>query len=177
MIDRTNQDAVPGCHAELTGLVPQLTTPSRHHGGLVDIWFGVRWTERQPEWAESFERHSNGRRPDPDNPSFFGLLAHASSSGLIVARHVSPERQVWQQVEEAARALIDLVNRDVTARRETTPSPPSTGRGWTLRVRDASAFLLSLGWLSEQKPTLPAVAELPIQVSHGSSGHLPTRSG
>ena len=172
MIDRTNQDVVRGSYAELTGLVPQLTTPSRHHAGLVDIWFGVRWTEREPEWTEAFQRLSNGRRPDPDNPSLFSLLAHAPSSGLIVARHVSPDRRVWQQVEEAARTLIDSVNREVTDKRDTPPSAPdSDRRKWTLRMRDASAFFLSLSWFAEQKPTLPSVAELPIQVSHRSPGH------
>ena len=171
MIDRTNQDVVRGSHAELTGLIPQLTTPSRHHCELVDIWFGVRWTEREPAWSEAFERLSNGRRPDPDNPSFFALLAHASSSGLIVARQVSPDRRVWQQVEEAARALIELVDREVADKRHTPTSKSDSGlRGWTLRVRDASAFFLSLSWFGEQKPTLPSVAEIPIQVSHRSPG-------
>jgi hypothetical protein len=172
MIDRTNLDVLRGSHAELTGLVPQLTTPSRHHGGLVDIWFGVRWIDRDPQWTEAFERLSNGRRPDPDNPSFFSLLAHAPCSGLIVARQVSPDRRVWQQVEEAARTLIDLVNRELTDKRDTPSSAAeSNRRGWTLRVRDASAFFLSLSWFGEQKPTLPSVAELPIQVSHRSPGH------
>jgi hypothetical protein len=172
MLDRTNQDATRARQAELTGLVPQLTTPSRHHGELVDIWFGVRWTERQPEWTESFERLSNGRRPDPDHPSYFSLLAHGSTSGLIVARHVSPDRQVWRKVEESATALVDLVNRDVAAQNSAPPSAPASApRAWTLRMRDASAFLLSLNWLGEQKPSLPSVTELPIHVSHRSPGH------
>ncbi|MEO6527766.1 MAG: hypothetical protein ABIP93_14180 [Gemmatimonadaceae bacterium] len=172
MVDRSNQDVLRGCCAELTGLVPQLTTPSRLHGELVDIWFGVRWTERLPEWTESFDRLSNGRRPDPDHPSYFSLLAHASTSGLIVARHISPDRRVWHTVEEAARALIELVNHDVADLRAGPPDTPiSNRRAWTLRVRDASAFILSLGWLGEQKPALPSVAELPIQVSHRSHGH------
>jgi hypothetical protein len=171
MIDRTNDDVVYESHAELTGLVPQLTTPSRHHGELVDIWFGVRWTEREPEWKETFERLSNGRRPDPDNPSFFSLLAHAPSSGLIAARQVSPDRRVWQQVEEATRALIDLVNREAADKKHAPSLKSDSGlRGWTLRVRDASAFFLSLSWFGEQKPTLPTVAEIPIQVSHRSPG-------
>jgi hypothetical protein len=172
MTERTNQDMVHEGYAELTGLVPQLTTPSRHHGELVDIWFGVQWTERQPEWDEAFARLSNGRRPDPDNPSFFSLFSHAESSGLIVARHVSPDRNVWKKVEEAARALIEMVNRDVAARLA-PPSAKSNAnhRGWSLRMRDATAFLVSLGWFGSQRPTLPSVSELPIQVSHRSPGH------
>lgn len=172
MTARTNQDVAHAAHAELTGLVPQLTTPSRHHGELVDIWFGVRWTERQPEWDDSFERLANGRRPDPDHPSFFSLFSHAPSSGLIVARHVTPDRQVWRNVEETARALIDQVNRDVAARREPPSRPASTGRGWSLRMRDASSFLFSLSWFGEPKPALPSVSELPMQISQQSSGHI-----
>src|SRR3954447_17113299 len=171
MTECTNQDVVHGRHAKLTGLVPQLTTPSRHHGELVDIWFAVQWTDRKPEWDEAFARLSNGRRPDPDNPSFFALFSHAACNGLIVARHVSPDRRVWQKVEEAARSLIEMVNEDVAARREPSAKKPETGHGaWSLRVRDATAFLISLGWFSDQKPALPAVNELPIQVSQRSAG-------
>lgn len=174
MIDRTNQDVTRARFAELTGLVPQLTTPSRHHGELVDIWFGVRWSEHGPEWDESFERLSNGRRPDPGSPSYFGLFTHGLSTGLIVARQVTPDRSVWQAVEETAQALVEQVNRDVA----TKLSPPTSGptsssesrRGWSLRVRDASAFLFSLGWLGDQKAALPRVAEVPIRVSHRSTG-------
>lgn len=131
MAERTNEEVVHGRYAELTGLVPQLTTPSRHHGELVDIWFGVHWTERQAEWDEAFARLSDGRRPDPDNPSFFALFSHGASSGLIVARHVSPDRSVWPKVEEAARDLVDVVNRDV-ATRLAPPSAKSSSsqRGW-----------------------------------------------
>ena len=172
MTERTNQDVVYGRYAELMGLVPQLTTPSRHHGELVDIWFALQWTERLAEWDEAFARLSNGRRPDPDNPSFFGLFSHAESSGLIVARHVSPDRNVWKKVEESARSLIDTVNRDVAARLAPSTTKSSVShRSWSLRMRDATAFLVSLGWFGSHRPTLPAVSELPIQVSHQSHGH------
>jgi hypothetical protein len=172
MTDRADQDVVHGRYARLTGLVPQLTTPSRHHSELVDIWFAVQWTERDPDWDATFARLSNGRRPDPDNPSFFALFSHAACNGLIVARHVSPDPGVWQKVEEAARAVIELVNADVAARREPSSNTPGKGlRAWSLRVRDATAFLASLGWFNDQKPALPAVTELPIQVSPRSARH------
>lgn len=171
MIDRTSRDISTLNFAELTGIVPQLTTPSRNHGHLVDIWFGVQWQERDAEWEESFTRLSNGRRPDPDNPSFFGLFSHASSSGLIVARQVSADREVWRQVEDEARALITSVNLDIEARRTPPPSSPSSkGRHWALRVRDASAFFAALGWLGEPKQGLPTANEIPIRVSPSTPG-------
>jgi len=169
MIERTNQDA--GCEgfAELTGMAPQLTTPSRHHRELVDIWFEVQWTEHDTEWDESFKRLANGRRPDPDTPSFWALCAHTAASGLIVARQVSPDRRAWQKIEVEASALIGMVNRDAAARRSPPREPPPGPSRWTLRMRDASTFLSSILWLGMQKPRLEQVAKVPIRVSHGSS--------
>jgi hypothetical protein len=169
MIDRANQDVVYERYAELTGMAPQLTTPSRHHNELVDIWFGVQWTERDAEWDEAFARLSNGRRPDPDTPSFFGLFAHTANSGLIVARQVSADRAVWRRVEVEASALIEVVNLEVFTRRAPPQAPPPKPSGWSLRMREASTFLMSVLWLGEQKPRLDTVAKIPIQVSHGSS--------
>ena len=71
MIDRAHQDANLESDVALTGLVPQLTTPSRDHDHLVDIWFGVQWRQRSAEWEESFARLANGLRPDPRSPSYF----------------------------------------------------------------------------------------------------------
>jgi len=170
MIDRAHQDAHLESDVVLTGLVPQLTTPSRDHGDLVDIWFGVQWRERSAEWEESFARLAKGWRPDPQSPSYFDLFSYSTSSGLIVARRVGAEALVWRQVEDQARLLVGRVNRDVLDRR-TPPSPSErSSRAWTLRVRDASSGLLgSLRWISEPKHALPSVVpELPIQVSHGS---------
>ena len=82
MIDRAHQDANFESDVVLTGLVPQLTTPSRDHGDLVDIWFGVQWRERSAEWEESFARLANEWRPDPRSPSYFDLFSYAANSGL-----------------------------------------------------------------------------------------------
>ncbi len=168
MIDRANQDVVYERYAELTGMATQLTTPSRHHSDLVDIWFGVQWTEHDAEWDASFARLSNGRRPDPDTPSFFGLFAHTANNGLIVARQVSADRAVWRKVEVEASALIETVNIDVATRRSPPPTPPARPSGWSLRMREATSFLLSVLWLGEQKPRLET-AKVPIQVSHRTS--------
>jgi len=172
MIDSANQDVVNGKNAELTGLAPQLTTPSRHHSELVDIWFGVQWRERNAEWEESFHRLATGRRPDPDTPSYFGLFAHASASGLIVARQVSADRSVWRRVEAEARSLLALVDRELASRRSPPTPPTAHGKsgGWSLRVREAQAFLSSVLWLGEQKSTLPSVTEMPIRIPNGSTG-------
>ena len=172
MIDRANQDVVNGKYTELTGLAPQLTAPSRHHNDLVDIWFGVRWRERDADWDEAFQRLAHGRRPDPETPSHFALIAHAVGSGLIVARQVRPDRAVWGRVEAEARSLLALVDRDVAERRS-PPSPPSrTARSstWSLRMREAQAFLSSVFLLGEPKPHIPAVTKIPIRVPNGSAG-------
>jgi hypothetical protein len=169
MLDRATQGAVSEGHAELIGMAPQLTTPSRHHRELVDIWFEVEWAERDAEWDETFKRLANGRRPDPDTPSFFALLSLTCSSGLIVARQVSADRAVWPKIEAEASALIGLVNREVATRRSPPPPPPERPTRWTLRMREASSFLASVLWLGEQKPRLESVAKVPIRVSHGSS--------
>jgi len=159
MIDRAPQDATLESEVVLTGLVPQLTTPSRDHGDLVDIWFGVRWPERSSEWEESFARLAKEWRPDPHFPSFFDLFSYAANSGLIVARRVSADAAKWRQVEDQARLLVGRVNRDVEDRRTPPPSPGEPPRGWTLRVRDASAGLrASLRWIGEPKHALPKVA-------------------
>jgi hypothetical protein len=169
MIDRAHQEVTLEPHVTLTGLVPQLTTPSRDHSDLVDIWFGVQWRERRTDWEEAFARAATGWRPDPRSPSYFDLFSYTANSGLIVARRVTADAIVWRQVEEQARALVGAVNRDIFDR--TPPSAPSRpSRGWTLRVRDVSNGLLaSLRWVSEPKHSLPSVVpKLPIQVSHGS---------
>jgi hypothetical protein len=166
MIDRAHQDVSFESEVVLTGLVPQLTTPSRDHGDLVDIWFGVRWSERSTEWEASFARLAKEWRPDPLSPSFFDLFSYAANSGLIAARRVNADAAVWRQVEEQARLLVGRVNRDVDERR----APPSEGepsRGWTLRARDVSSGLRSsLRWIGEPKHALPSVApKLPIPIS------------
>jgi hypothetical protein len=169
MIDRAHQKATLESEVALTGLVPQLTTPSRDHGDLVDIWFEVRWRERSAEWEESFARLAKDWRPAPDSPSCFDLFSYATNSGLIAARRVSADAASWRQVEEQARLLVGRVNRDVDERRS-PPSPNETARGWTMRVRDVSSGLrASLRWVSEPKHSLPSVVpKLPIQISPSS---------
>jgi hypothetical protein len=167
MIDRAPQDVTLEQEVVLTGLVPQLTTPSRDHGNLVDIWFGVRWRERSAEWEASFARVAKDWRPDPHGPSFFDLFSYSASSGLIAARRVSADAATWRQVEDQARLLVGRVNREVEERRMTPPSASDHSRGWTLRVREAGSGLrASLRWLGEPKHALPAVVpKLPIQIS------------
>jgi hypothetical protein len=170
MIDRAPQDATLESDVVLTGLVPQLTTPSRDHGNLVDIWFGVRWRERDAEWEESFANLAKEWRPDPQSPSVFDLFSYSANGGLIVARRVSADASVWRQVEDQARLLVGRVNRDVEERRAMPSSGTVHPRGWTLRVRDASSGLLaSLRWVGEPKHALPAVVpKLPIQITPSS---------
>ncbi|MFL5607244.1 MAG: hypothetical protein ACJ8AD_12410 [Gemmatimonadaceae bacterium] len=170
MIDRAHQDVNLEADVVLTGLVPQLTTPSRDHGDLVDIWFGLQWRERDAEWAEAFARLAKAWRSDAHGPSCFDLFSYAANCGLIVARRVSAEVGAWGQVEEQARILVGRVNRDMRERRRTPSAPDGTSRGWTLRVRGASSGLLaSLRWMSEPKHALPSVVpELPIQLPRSS---------
>ncbi len=170
MIDRAHQEARVESDVTVSGLVPQLTTPSRDHGSLVDIWFGVHWRERSAEWEESFARLADGWRPDPRSPSYFDLFSYSANSGLIVARRVSPDAAVWRQVEEQVRTLVGRVNVDMTLRPRPPAAPDRSSRGWAVRVRDASSGLLtSLRWISEPKHALPSVVpKLPIQVSHSS---------
>ena len=167
MIDRAPQEATLESEVLLTGLVPQLTTPSRDHGDLVDIWFGVQWRERSAEWEESFARLAKEWQPDPRHPSFFDLFSYAANCGLIVARRVSADANTWRTVEEQARLLIGRVSREVEERRTAPPAPGEHARGWTLRMREAGSGLrASLRWIGEPKNALPAVVtKLPIQIS------------
>jgi hypothetical protein len=169
MMDRTSRGGTPGQLAELKGIVPQLTTPSRNHGELVDLWFGVEWNEPSDDWEKAFSTVVAGRRPDPLTPSFFALFAHASTNGLIVARHVRRDAAAWRQAEDEARSLVADVNAEVRVD-PVRPSTPAIAQGrWMLRVREASTYFASLRWLGEPKRHFP-VAELPIQVS-GPTSH------
>ena len=144
MIDRAHQDVNLESEVVLTGLVPQLTTPSRDRGDLVDIWFGVQWRERNAEWEETFARLATGWRPDPLSPSCFDLFSYAANSGLIVARRVRADARVWRQVEEQARLLVGRVNGDVI---ESADEPIGSVARMDAAVRDASSGLLaSLRW-------------------------------
>src|SRR5215207_1571225 len=156
MTDRTRRDASSGTDAQLTGLIPRLTWPSRNHDDLVDIWFSVECRERSTEWDEAFVRLANGRRPDPRHPSYFDLFSHRTSSALIAARRVSAAPAVWDEVEMEARRLVGEVNRAVAEGRAT---PPITSRrsGWSVRARPAtpisgatpSSGVPRRGWLLE----------------------------
>ena len=169
MIDRTRSKNDAGPHAELTGIVPQLTTPSRQHAHLVDVWFGLRWRERDAEWEACFAALAEGRRPDDNTPSFFSLFSHSSSRGLIAARQVSADPPRWAKIEEEARALIAAVNREAAARRAPCPVQETASRSWSVRVRDAASYLASLRWIGDTKSELPTVSELPMGASRGPS--------
>jgi hypothetical protein len=165
----TRRDGEPETDVRLTGLIPRLTSPSRNNGDLVDIWFGIDRRHRTFEWDETFQRIAEGWRPDPRQPSHFALFSHPSSSALIVARQVSPDRAVWREIEVEARALVSRVNRAVADQR----TPPSEARrsGWSLRGRAASGDPSSpRNWLSEAAHAIRNLVPKPtIPVSQSSS--------
>jgi hypothetical protein len=148
----------------ITGLIPRLTSPSRNHHDLVDIWFGVERQRRTYEWDEAFARVAEGWRPDPRNASHFALFSHPSSSVLIVARQVSSDRAVWREVELEARALVNRVNRAVAEQR-TPPVETRRSGGWLLRGRDAAREGEPRGWLSEAIRSLVPKPGLPVSQS------------
>jgi len=153
----------------LTGLVPRLTSPSRHNGDLVDIWFGIERRERTYEWDEAFARVAEGWRPDPRQQSHFALFSHPSSTALIVARQVSPDLAVWREIENEARALVSRVNGAV-ADQWTPPVPTRRSRGPVLGGPGAAREWFPRNWLSEAAQAFRALVPKPnIPVSHGSS--------
>lgn len=150
----------------LTGLIPRLTSPSRHSGELVDIWFGIERRHRTCEWDEAFVRVAEGWRPDPRHSSHFALFSHPSSCALIVARQVSPERAVWREIEIEARALVSRVNRAV-ADQHAPPVQVRRSGGWLLRGRGTTPDAASHGWLSEAAQAFRKLVPKPsIPVSH-----------
>ena len=153
----------------LTGLIPRLTSPSRNHSDLVDIWFGVERRQHTFEWDEAFARVAEGWRPDPKQPSHFALFSHPSSSALIVARQVSRSRATWREIEVEARALVSRVNRAVAEQRTATVETPRSG-GWLLRGRGGDPDAASRNWLGEMTQLFRGLVPKPtIPVSHGSS--------
>lgn len=153
----------------LTGLIPRLTSPSRYHSELVDIWFGIERRHRTFEWDEAFARVAEGWRPDPREPSHFALFSHPSSSALIVARQVSRNRAVWGEIEIEARALVSRVNRAIVELR-TAPVEIRRSGGWLQRGDGASPEATSRNWLGEMTQLFRGLVPKPtIPVSHGSS--------
>jgi hypothetical protein len=153
----------------LTGLIPRLTSPSRHQVKLVDIWFGIERRKRTCEWDEAFLRVAEGCRPDPRHPSHFALFSHPSSSAHIVARQVSADRSVWLEIEVEARALVNLVNRAV-AELWTPPAPMHRASGSLLGGRSDARNLAPRTWLSEAAQAIRSLVPKPnIPVSDGSS--------
>ena len=134
--------------ARLTGLIPRLTSPSRNHAGLVDIWFAVERLHRSSEWDDVFVRVAEGWRPDPRQPSRFALFSHPCSTVLIVARQVSPDPAAWRDVEVEARALVSRVNRAVAEQRRPVVQPQTPQRTW---LGDAAQTVRGL----VPKPTIP----------------------
>lgn len=147
----------------LTGLISRLTSPSRNHSDLVDIWFGIERRHQTSEWDEAFARVAEGWRPDPRQPSHFALFSHPSSIGLIVARQVSRDPAVWREIEVEARALVSHVNHAV-AEQPTRPVESRRSGGWLPRGRGTSPETAARNWLTEMaqqvrglvlKPTIP----------------------
>jgi hypothetical protein len=153
----------------LTGLIPRLTSPSRNHVELVDIWFGIERRQRTFEWDEAFVHVADGWRPDPRHQSHFALFSHPSSSALIVARQVSPDRNVWREIEVEARALVNRVNRAVAEQR-TPPEPLHRPSGSLLGGRSDARDLSPRAWFSEAAQAIRSLVPKPnIPVSDGSS--------
>lgn len=149
-----DRDGAVETDARLTGLVPQLTSPSRNNARLVDIWFAIERRHRSEEWDEAFARVAEGWRPDPRHQSHFALFSHPCSSALIVARLVSPDATAWRDIEVEARALVSRVNRAV-ADQQTPPAPAGSSQRT---------------WLSDAAQTIRGLVPKPsIPVSHGSS--------
>jgi hypothetical protein len=156
----------------VTGLIPRLTSPSRNNGELVDIWFGIERRQRTYEWDEAFARVAEGWRPDPRHQSYFALFSHPSSSALIVARQVSPDRTVWREIEVEARALVSRVNRAVADQRTPPVQTRRTG-GPMLRRRGAARDWFPRNWLSELAQALRGLVPKPgIPVSQSSSSGI-----
>lgn len=165
----TRQEQEAETDVRLTGLMARLTSPSRNHSDLVDIWFGLERRQQTFEWDEAFARVAEGWRPDPRQPSHFGLLSHPSSSALIVARQVSRNRAVWIEIETEARTLVNRVNRAVAEQRAQSMEIRRTG-GWLLRGRGVSPDAASRNWLGEMALLVRGLVPKPaLPVSPGSS--------
>ena len=148
----------------LTGLIPRLTSPSRNNSHLVDLWFGVERRQRTNEWDEAFARVAEGWRPDPRQPSHFALFSHPCSSPLIVARQVSADRAVWNEIEMEARALVSHVNRVVDELR-TAAGQGGPDLGWPVNGAGAPR-----NWFIEAAQTIRGLVPKPtIPVSQSSS--------
>jgi len=165
----TRQGQEAETDVRLTGLMARLTSPSRNYSDLVDIWFGLERRQHTFEWDEAFARVAEGWRPDPRQPSHFGLLSHPSSSALIVARQVSRNRAVWSEIETEARTLVSRVNRAVAEQRALSVEIRRTG-GWLLRGRGPSSDSPSRNWLGDMALLFRGLVPKPaLPVSQGSS--------
>ena len=166
----TRREGEAETDVRVTGLVPRLTSPSRHNCELVDIWFGIERRQRTYEWDEAFARVAEGWRPDPRHQSHFALFSHPSSSALIVARQVSPDRTVWRDIEVEAQTLVSRVNR-VVADERTPPMQTLRPGRQTLPRRGAARDWFPRNWLSVAAHVLRGLVPKPtIPVSQSSSG-------
>jgi hypothetical protein len=166
---KTQREGEGETDVRLTGLVPRLTSPSRNHSELVDIWFGIERLHRSFEWDEAFARVAEGWRPDPRQPSHFALFSHPSSCALIVARQVSRDRAVWGEIELEARALVSRVNRAVAELRSAPVEIRRSGE-WPPRGSGVLPDASSRTWIGEMAQLFRGlVPKPPIPVSHGSS--------
>ena len=145
----------------LTGLIPRLTSPSRHNGQLVDIWFGVERRHRTAEWDAAFARVAEGWRPDPRNASYFSLFSHPSSAALIVARQVGSDPETWREVELEGHALVARVNRAVAEQRVEGATQVRSSSRRPVRVPGAASELSVLGWLTEAAQAIRGLTPKP----------------
>ena len=165
----TQREEAAETDVQLTGLIPRLTSPSRNHSDLVDIWFGIERRQQTSEWDEAFVRVAEGWRPDPRQPSHFALFSHPSSIALIVARQVSRDRAVWREIEVEARALVSHVNHAVAEQRTRPAETHRPGRRLR-RGSGASPDAAARNWLTEMAQLFRGLVPKPtIPVSHSSS--------
>jgi hypothetical protein len=158
----------------VTGLIPRLTSPSRHNGDLVDIWFGIDRRQRTSEWDEAFVRVAEGWRPDPRHQSHFALFSHPSSSALIVARQVSRDLTVWREIEVEACALVTKVNHAVAHRPSRDVMQTRRPGGHVLGGPDAARDWFPRNWLSEAAQAVRGLVpkpSIPVSPSSSSGGH------
>ena len=169
MMAGARRDAEVETDVRLAGLIPHLTSPSRNHSHLVDLWFALERRERTEEWDQAFARVADGWRPDPRQPSHFALFSHPCSSPLVVARQVSGDRAVWVEIETEARALVTHVNRAVAELRS-VPVVAAPNFGWPVNGRVAARATPPRNWLVEAAQAIRGLVPKPtIPVSQSSS--------
>jgi hypothetical protein len=109
--------------AQVIGLEPHLTVPSRGDKTKVDLWFALKRSAAGQVWEEHFQELTS-------KPSV-SLLADARvetvpftvQNGWIVARGVDRRTLELQHIESAIRELVQLANEAVIAHLEAVQAP------------------------------------------------------